>query len=674
MFCCYHQSFISAFTCTVCHQGFRCFSFFSCEDERRRRRTTTKKKRKTRNTSILTRIERGWRDKQKQQTKMYLSKFEQLPDEILLEICIYLKPYDIIYSFGQLNTRLNQTISQYRRDADLHHLTFKQFSHWFHCLLNLTADSIQNLVLSNWNSPGQICLFNQLTKAYSSLSNLFPRIRQLRLIDFTNHDIDILSKLDHIERIFIDTDALIPLKYSTHILFDKYLFCSKNSFKEIRLWGIEGGIRLQHDESLSLNSNLEKLTISAASIDDMILLFKRSPNLTHLNIEIVQHSMSQPKQNATSDILPKYLKFFHFQTTDQHVLSFEDLDKLVTNLPNLEFLSLDMDTNDWDYTDGFRWQNMHSTMANFQLIYFKLRIAFNSNLDCFNEEQLLQSFRSINIPICCYADTKILHMDTIPYDMTKFETNMSVTVSPNARLAKSTHENLLNQLSKRVQTLIIDGQHEATSVYDYLSVIEKFSGIEILQVNAININENPYTISSQYQHFRLPNLGYLHYIRSTRCKVHMPFFTFLTEDPIVTPKLKALSIMYGDLVYLCKRLPVCKMDRIKELWLYAGDADGHIVVKDMSLLLESFPCLYHFFFNHQTSRLIDRHLKTIIEMTLSSMQTLISFRISCNKGSLKFLHEMSQDTCELWIQRICNLNSRDDVHVTFNKKMLAIWK
>ena len=58
---------------------------------------------------------------------MFLSKLEDLPDEILIEICIYLNTIDVINAFGQLNSRLERTISQYRRDADLHHLTFSQF-------------------------------------------------------------------------------------------------------------------------------------------------------------------------------------------------------------------------------------------------------------------------------------------------------------------------------------------------------------------------------------------------------------------------------------------------------------------------------------------------------------------------------------------------------------------
>ncbi|CAF1008917.1 unnamed protein product [Adineta steineri] len=606
---------------------------------------------------------------------MYLSRLEQLPDEILLDICTYLRPFDVINSFGRLNNRLELTISQYRRDADLHHLTLNQFQRWSNHLLYYTADSIVNLVVSNWNSPGQIYLFNQLMKNYHSLNQLLPNIKQLRLIDFTNNDIDILSKLDKIEKIFIDADALVPLSYSTHILLDKYLFCSSYYFKEIRLWGVEGGIRLQHDIKISENLYLERLTISVALLDDLILVFRRSPNLRSLNVEITQQPVKDLRQNATVDMLPKHLTFFHFQTTNQSVLSCEDLDKLVSNIPTIELLSLDMDTNDVDYTVGYNWKNMLSCLSNLKHVYFKLRIWLKTDMMPINIDSIIESFQQTNLPICCYIDAKTLHIDTVPYNMIQFDTNMSVTTSPKAKLAKTTNTKLFNQRSRRVQTLIVDGQHDSTSVNDWLSVIDRFPGIEILQLNSVNIRENDdNNMKINDKTFQLPHLGYLHYIRSTSCKVNVPFFMFLANNTIVSPQLKALSMMYGDLIYLCKRLPDCSLVRVKELWLYGGDADGHVILKDIDLLLKTFPCLYHFFFNNQSSRFINRHLEPIIELILRSSPELISFRISCNKSSLKFSSFTDDEACKIWIKQICGLIKHEQIHVTINKKLLSIWK
>ncbi|CAF0859018.1 unnamed protein product [Adineta ricciae] len=606
---------------------------------------------------------------------MLVTRLEQLPDEILLEVCLYLKPYDVINSFGQLNHRLEQTISQYRRDADLHHLTLKQFQRWHKHLLHYTSKSVVNLVVSNWNSPGQIYLFNQLMKPYASLYSLFSNIKQVRLIDFTNNDIDILSKLDKIEKLFIDADALVPLSYSTHTLLDKYLFCSSSHFKEIRLWGVEGGIRSQHHVPIVTNFHLERLTISVALLDDLILMFRRSPNLRSLNVEIAQHTTKALRQNATVDMLPKRLTFFHFQTTDQCVLSSEDLDKLVSNIPSIELLSLDMDTNDFDYASACHWTNMLSCLTKLKHVYFKLRIWLKSDLVPFDTESIIHAFQQTNLPICCYVDTKVLHIDTVPYNMKQFDTNMSVTTSPKAMIAKTTSSQLFNQPSKRVQTLIIDGQHDPTHINEWLSVITRFPGIEILQLNSVNIQDKETSaIDLKHQPFQLPHMGYLHYIRSTSCRVHVPFFLLLANNTTISPQLKALSMMYGDLVYLCKRLPGCTFERIKELWLYGGEADGHVILRDIDLILKTFPCLSHFYFNNQSSRFLNRHLQLIIETILRSSPDLISFRISCNKSSLRFLSSMDIETCTSWIQQVCGLCEHERIHVTVNDKLLSIWK
>ena len=108
---------------------------------------------------------------------MYFSNFEQLPDEIILEICRYLSPFDVIDGLGQLNWRLDRTISHFRRHLDIHHLTLNQYRRWYSHLFSYTATDVIRLVLSNWNSPGQIRLFNQSIQHCTSLHHLFPQIQ-----------------------------------------------------------------------------------------------------------------------------------------------------------------------------------------------------------------------------------------------------------------------------------------------------------------------------------------------------------------------------------------------------------------------------------------------------------------------------------------------------------------
>jgi hypothetical protein len=58
-----------------------------------------------------------------------LSSFEILPDEMILYVCHYLRGADILYSFYNLNTRLNITITGYCRYVNLMAVSYKQFDY-----------------------------------------------------------------------------------------------------------------------------------------------------------------------------------------------------------------------------------------------------------------------------------------------------------------------------------------------------------------------------------------------------------------------------------------------------------------------------------------------------------------------------------------------------------------
>ncbi|CAF2464474.1 unnamed protein product [Rotaria sp. Silwood2] len=601
---------------------------------------------------------------------MFLSKFEELPDEIILQICLYLSPFEILNGFGQLNWRLNQTISRFRYNLDIHHLTLNQYQRWYSHLLPSTAEHVRNLVLSNWNSPGQIRLFNQSTKHYSSLHQLLPNIKQLRLIDFSNDDVHILPKLAMIEKILIDIDALKPLLYSTKCLLDYYLFCSSFSFKEIRLWVGEGGIRLQHDTKLVVNPYLEQLTIVVAQIDDLILLFKRAPNLIKLYVAISSFSSNKSIQYVISEVMPKKLTDFHIQTNDQNALTFDALFVIMIHMPTVKLLSLDIETNDRDYADGLCWTFLISRLPNLKRLHFKTRIWIGTGTTYIDVNPFIESFARTKLPIICYADKRVLYIDTVPYDMHEFNTNMCVTTSPTVKYAKTTDTELYQRPAYGVQSLLLSARHEQTSIDDWLYVLSRFPCIQALDLTAVNISD-PTNINEQ---LRLPRLIALRYVRSTRCKINIPFFLLLVTNSKITPCLRALTVMYGDLIHLCKRLPGFTFDRLKELWLFGSDTDGRVIMKDISLLLNAFPYLHHFSFLIQSSRSINRNIEQILEMILSSLLNLISFRLICRKGSFKLSSLMNNNTRNNWIKRIFDLNDNKQIHIIINKKEISIWK
>ncbi|CAF4210320.1 unnamed protein product [Rotaria sp. Silwood2] len=603
---------------------------------------------------------------------MFLSKLEDLPDEILIEICIYLNTIDIINAFGQLNNRLERTIRQFRCDINLQYLTLNQFQRCCCHLLPLNANYIVKLTLNTWYSPGEISLFNKSIAKYNSLHDFLPSLKQLWLINFSNQDVDILPKILSIEKVMIDIDAQISLLYSTKILLDRYLFCTPNKIKELRLYGAEEGITLQHDVSVMMCQWLEKLIISVATLDDFILILRRAPNLVKLHIEINIFSLDSPKQYATVDMMPKYMKDFHLWIKDKRLLVFDDLYNILVNIPTIERLSLEIETDDIQYSQGYRWKELLSNLPKLSRLDMGLKICIEPQSVPIDVTSCLETFIQNDLDVCCYADTRVLFIDTIPYD---FDSITGIMTSPRASNAQATNMKLFNQRTRKVNTLCFDGHHELTSINDWLNVIQRFPDIQVLDITSINLcNQEECKFLENYKQLRLPSLSILRYIRSTKCKVNLPFFMYLADNIILAPRLRTLTIMYGDLIYLCKRLEIESFQRFKELCVYNNGADGLIYLDDIKLLLKFFPNLEYFWLHVQSSRTINRSIELVTEQVLYSLSNLNCFRVSCKRNSLRLPSLNTNNAYLTWIKRVCGVDNQEQVHITIGKKELAIWK
>ena len=602
---------------------------------------------------------------------MHRAAFERLPDEIILEICLYLRNFDVINAFGQLNGRLNRTISQFRRHSGTYHLTLSQFHRWYTHLQPSLVNDIVSLVLCNWNSPGQIHLFNQWTAHLSCLDQLFPNIKQLRLIDFSNDDTDILRKLSTLDTILIDSDALKPLLQSTQHLLDRYLFSSSTPFHEIRLWVGKDGIRFRHGPSNAVNTHLHRLTIVVARLDDLILLLKRTPNLVKICVQINEFSSHIHPQSIHPAIMPRHLTDFHIQTYDPKVLTFEDLFVMVIHMPTLTLLSLDVDTRDLDYGDGVCWTILLSRLPNLKHLYFKIRLWIGTGLSPIDINPFLESFARTELSVSCYADRRVLHIDTVPYDMRKLETSMGMNTSPAASAAKRVNIDACPSRACGFQLLSLVGRHEPTSLNHCLRVVRQFSSVRALDFQSINISkENTESLDLIQQPLYLPHLVVAMFFRSTRSEINTRLFLSLVTNREVTPSLRGLTVTYGDLVHLCKRLPNQRFDRIQELLLINNSTDGRIIHVDMDRVLQAFPSVTHFSLAMHSSRAINRDIERIIHSVVTSWPNLISFRLLCKIGSLKLPSSIDSNTRLAWLRRAF----ADGIHLSVNRREISFWK
>jgi hypothetical protein len=341
------------------------------------------------------------------------------------------------------------------------------------------------------------------------------------------------------------------------------------------------------------------------------------------------------------------------------------------HIPSIELLSFDIETSDRDYADGICWNYLLGRLPNLKHLYIKTRIWIGTGTTPIDLNQYIESFARTNLPIICYADSRVLHIDTVPYDMREFKTNMAVTSSPAATYAKIANMEMYRQRAHSVQLLFLCGRHEQTSVYDWLYVLRRFPSIQALDLTAVNIKDEITNI----EQLRLPRLFALRYVRSTRCQINISFFLLLTTNDQITPRLRALTIMYGDLINLCKRLPGYSFNRIKELMMFNGDTDGRVIIKDIDLLLQAFPCLQTFSFLVQSSRAINRHVQAIIEMIVCSLPNLICLRLICRNGSLKLPSLIDHNAQQNWLKQMFgDISSPDKIYLIFNRKEISIWK
>lgn len=224
--------------------------------------------------------------------------FEQLPDEILLIICSYLRPYDIIKSMNDLNFRLNLTITQYRQNVDLRNLNLNEF--YFSCKMIRSSFGckIRSLTLSN-SAPSvrQLILFR---KQIESFRKYLPNLEHLILIDHYDDELDLylplislLKNLKELKINFLKTkNETILTNFLPQILTDNFLSFEHLPKRRKRDFILLEKLSLTGTGYLKLtplyNETITHLTIEIENTDDLLEIFSGFDSLKYLNINMKQ--------------------------------------------------------------------------------------------------------------------------------------------------------------------------------------------------------------------------------------------------------------------------------------------------------------------------------------------------------------------------------------------------
>lgn len=344
-----------------------------------------------------------------------MTKFMDFPDEILCNIFEYLSSFDALYSFMNLNMRLNRLLSLFRRQIDLTNLSYDQFIHYIDVLLPMInkEQPLYYMKLGNVRTPGQIKLFNSLINNHS-YHDCFKNVNKIviesvRFNEFTDFVVNFLLSLSNLTSLSI-TAGRIPDK--EHPQWTRLCVHSVLSISTLTKLSIElpSGITLSSlSQTIMLNS-LKDVTLNLKLVTDLLILIKHIPNIENLSIGITWWASGDHKlvkmfeeisSNSDRVSLLSRLKSFHLTVDSVLLFQFEHLEQLLRVILNNEttntfsFIVRNCFTHNTELTEfinGKRWENLLSTYSS--LNEFNLFIRITGSFGIEEEIYQLNSFKS----------------------------------------------------------------------------------------------------------------------------------------------------------------------------------------------------------------------------------------------------------------------------------------
>ena len=288
-----------------------------------------------------------------QQTSLVTS-FERLPDELLLLICSYLSPFEVLKSVNDLNTRLNSTISTYRQHVDLRSLTLRQFYSVCKWLRVSFGDQLRSLVLSNAvPAVRQLLLFR---KQIDPFEDLLSNLERLVLIDHYDDELDlylpVIYLCEHLKELkisFVKNQNETTLSaFLSQLLANNFLVFEHSTKRRKRETFSLEKLSLTGTGYLKLmpiyNDTIRHLTIEIDNLDDLVEIFAGFDRLESLNVNMKQLTVSsmhcsEPTDSQRKTQCPSLLDFRFQSKWQPEKFTFEHFSALMKNLPHLRHCS-----------------------------------------------------------------------------------------------------------------------------------------------------------------------------------------------------------------------------------------------------------------------------------------------------------------------------------------------
>ena len=516
-------------------------------------------------------------------------KFENLPNEILIDCFEYFHTLELHSSFGQLNHRFNELIRTIPWYLDFQHVHKSMYD--VLCQQMLIDPDVQKQVcslrLSNKDTPGQI---NDFLSKFSL--DQFSHLRSLTFIDLRENNIPqlqaILPKLSQITAVHVldsnnnqrQLESFIPLNNLVTLSIDSTLFF------------VERTIPIKH------------LTLSSLRLNEICRLFPYTPSLEYLKVSCVnERCLGDQYHPSFHPVRLKDLILVNFRST------FNDLTHLLQNMPKLRSLTLGS-SKDRNILDADSWEELITSSLPY-LKDFRFQLAMNNryykrdNLRLFNRFHTTFWLDKYQWYTECSMNKQTFMIYTIPY-MTEFIEissasrrycnpliNNSQTFKNVKKLIASAGKVLKysNYYLPNVTSLVLKRSLNASTEHDEELVIESLTKV----MNFSNLTHLEIPLNCQISRpsllFRIlelaPQLSSLH---TTAC-----FFESLINHPEFNPflneKIRKLDLDNCSYYRCQKHLTITSLHQsipnIEKLTMSLDNID------DFSLL-EQFPKLVYF--------------------------------------------------------------------------------
>ena len=326
------------------------------------------------------------------------SSFEILPDEVIIHVCRYLRGADIFYSFYNLNTRLNITITGFCHYVNLMGVSYEQFEYAVSRVLPQIGSYVRTFVLNgNWERIIGDRLSSNLF--ISRLSLLFPQLQRLTVKWFTSQRfllfIDALQDLPQLTELDIRF-----LKGDTIDLLLTKVLSANNGRLSIVLFN-EDSVELDiaNDDTKISYPNIEQLTINLKLSKLISYLFLLVPNVSRLHVNIDELTNGSNSEQLIIKF-PPLVHLIAFQLRSINLFwSFNEITNILEAMPSLQRLALDLRTDDRRLVNE---EDLITILPSSLIkIDFFIRYYFSKSK---SETNISTTFPSARFPIACLLD------------------------------------------------------------------------------------------------------------------------------------------------------------------------------------------------------------------------------------------------------------------------------